>query len=151
MSRKLSTHPRASSHSAVLPAAGRVVYAAVAFLALAGVADALYLTLLHITGQSAVCGGSATCSEVLASKYSHLGAVPVAGLGLIGYFAIFSCAVFALFGWVKSRLMLPVLVGLMFLGTLWFLYVQAFLLHQYCRFCLLSAESNVLASPQSTQ
>jgi uncharacterized membrane protein len=27
----------------------------------------------------------------------------------------------------------------MFLATLWFLYVQAFLLHAYCRYCLLSA------------
>jgi len=29
--------------------------------------------------------------------------------------------------------------GAMFLGTLWFLYVQAFLLHAYCRYCLFSA------------
>jgi uncharacterized membrane protein len=27
----------------------------------------------------------------------------------------------------------------MFLATLWFLYVQAFLLHAYCRYCLFSA------------
>jgi uncharacterized membrane protein len=27
----------------------------------------------------------------------------------------------------------------MFLATLWFLYVQAFVLHAYCRYCLFSA------------
>jgi uncharacterized membrane protein len=27
----------------------------------------------------------------------------------------------------------------MFAATLWFLYVQAFLLHAYCRYCLFSA------------
>jgi uncharacterized membrane protein len=30
-------------------------------------------------------------------------------------------------------------VTAMFLATLWFLYVQAFLLHAYCRYCLFSA------------
>jgi uncharacterized membrane protein len=32
----------------------------------------------------------------------------------------------------------------MFLATLWFLYVQAFLLHAYCRYCLLSAAMTFL-------
>jgi len=32
----------------------------------------------------------------------------------------------------------------MFLGTLWLLYVQAFLLHAYCRFCLFSAATTFL-------
>jgi uncharacterized membrane protein len=31
------------------------------------------------------------------------------------------------------------IVGAMFLATLWFLYVQAFVLHAYCRYCLFSA------------
>jgi uncharacterized membrane protein len=32
----------------------------------------------------------------------------------------------------------------MFLGTVWLLYVQAFLLHAYCRFCLFSAATTFL-------
>lgn len=116
-----------------------IVYTIAAFLALAGIADALYLTVLHVTGQSAVCGGSITCSQVLASKYAHIGPAPIAGLGLLGYFTVFSCAVFAAFSWTRARLWFALAVGLMFLGTLWLLFVQAFLLHQYCRYCLFSA------------
>ncbi len=122
-----------------MPRALVIVYSIVAVLALIGLADALYLTVLHLTGQSAACGDGAECSQVLSSSYSHFGPLPVAGLGLLGYFTVFSLATFAAFGWVKPRRFLPIMVGLMFLGTLWFLYVQAFILHQYCRFCLGSA------------
>lgn len=111
----------------------------VALLALAGLADALYLTVMHLTGQSVLCGGSINCSQVLASKYSHVGPIPTAAFGLIGYFTVFSCATFSAFGWVRARFWLAAVVGLMLIGTLWLLFVQAFLLHQYCRYCLLSA------------
>jgi uncharacterized membrane protein len=45
----------------------------------------------------------------------------------------------------------------MFLATLWFLYVQAFVLHAYCRYCLFSAAITFLlaglliAAPSSQQ
>lgn len=125
------------------PNAAVVVYSLAALLALFGLADALYLTVMDLTGQAAICGGSASCSQVLSSKYSHLGLVPVAGIGLLSYFTVFSCAVFAAFGRGRARLFLNLAVTLMFLGTLWFLYVQAFLLHQYCRYCLFSAAITV--------
>lgn len=125
------------------PDAATIVYSLAALLALAGIADALYLTVLDLTGQAAVCGGSASCSQVLSSKYSHLGPIPVAGLGLVAYFIVFSCAIFAAFGRDRARLILNLMVALMFLATLWFLYVQAFVLHQYCRYCLLSAAITV--------
>ncbi len=121
------------------PDAATIVYSLAALLALAGLADALYLTVLDLSGQAAACGGSASCSEVLSSKYSHFGPIPVAALGLLAYFTVFSSAVLAVFGRGRARLILNLTVGLMFLGTLWFLYVQAFVLHQYCRYCLLSA------------
>ena len=134
-SREESTRP---------PKSVMIVYSIAAVLALCGIADSLYLTVLHITGQSALCGGAAACSEVLASKYAHLGAVPVAGIGLLGYFAVFSCAVFAACGYARSRFFFAIAVSVMFLGSLWFLSVQAFILHQYCRFCLLSAAITLL-------
>jgi uncharacterized membrane protein len=125
------------------PDAAVVVYSLAALLALLGFADALYLTVMDLTGQVAICGGSASCSQVLSSKYSHLGPVPVAGIGLISYFTVFTSAVFAAFGRARARFFLNLAVTLMFLGTLWFLYVQAFLLHQYCRYCLFSAAITV--------
>ena len=122
-----------------MPKSVVIAYTIAAILALAGLSDAIYLTILHITGQSAACGGSASCSQVLASKYAHIGAIPVAGFGVVAYFAAFSCAVFAAFSYLKARTRFAIIVALMFAGTLWFLYLQSFVLHAYCRYCLFSA------------
>jgi uncharacterized membrane protein len=116
-----------------------IVYMLVSLFALGGLADALYLTVMHVTGQAVLCGDSISCSQVLASKYSHVGPIPTAAFGLIGYFTVFTCATFSAFGWVRARFWLALVVGLMLIGTLWLLFVQAFLLHQYCRYCLFSA------------
>lgn len=130
---------RQSSATPTLSRGSIVSYTIVALLALAGLSDALYLTVMHLTGQSVLCGGSISCSDVLASKYSHIGPIPIAALGLIGYFTVFSCATFSAFGWGRARMCLTVVVGFMLMGTLWLLFVQSFLLHQYCRYCLFSA------------
>lgn len=116
-----------------------IVYALGALFALAGLADATYLTAQYLTGETAVCGGSADCFKVLGSAYSKIGRVPVAALGVLGYFAAFTFAVFAAFGYSRSRKFFAVAVGAMFAGTLWFLYAQTFLLHAFCRYCLFSA------------
>ncbi len=111
----------------------------VAIVSLAGLADATYLTVQALTGETLSCGGSPDCFLVLGSKYSRIGRIPVAGLGALAYFSVFSFATFAGFGYLRARTFLLLTVGAMFLSTLWFLYVQAFLLHAYCRYCLFSA------------
>ena len=60
-------------------------------------------------------------------------------LGAAAYLSVFTFATFAAFGYARARTLLIPTVGAMFLATLWFLYVQAFLLHAYCRYCLFSA------------
>jgi uncharacterized membrane protein len=128
-----------NSKARAVPRAQIVVYSLAALLALAGIADATYLTVQSLTGETAVCGGSADCFRVLGSSYSKIGPVPVAGVGTIAYFAAFSFAVFAAFGYLRAQKFFAILVGAMFAGTLWFLFVQAFLLHAFCRYCLFSA------------
>lgn len=116
-----------------------VIYTIAALICLGGLAETTYLTVAHFTGETVACGGSSACSDVLGSKYATLGRVPLAGFGALAYFAAFSCAVLAGFGYVRARLFFGVVVGAMFLVTLWLLYVQAFLLHTFCRYCLVSA------------
>jgi uncharacterized membrane protein len=58
---------------------------------------------------------------------------------MLAYFSVFSFATFVAFGYGRARIFLTLTVGAMFLATLWLLYVQAFLLHAYCRYCLFSA------------
>ena len=114
--------------------------AAVALIALVGLADAAYLTVEHITGRSVRCMIVSGCDEVLQSRYATVAAgVPVAALGALAYFTVFSLATLAAFGYSGARRLIAPLVAVMFLATLWFFYLQAFVIRAFCAYCLLSA------------
>ena len=115
------------------------LYIAMALVALAGLADAIYLTVQHVTGQSVRCTVISGCSEVLSSPYSSFNGIPLALIGAAAYFAVFSLATLAAFGYPLVGKLLPILVGLMFLTTLWLIYLQAIVICHFCQFCLLSA------------
>ena len=119
-------------------------YIVVAALSLVGLADAIYLTIEHITGQSVRCTIIAGCSEVLSSSYAVISGIPVAMIGAVAYFTVFSLAILYLFGYRFTHLLLLILVGGMFICTLWFLYLQAFVIKAFCQFCLLSAAVTTL-------
>jgi uncharacterized membrane protein len=116
-----------------------ILYTAVAIVSLAGLADATFLTVQALTGETLTCGGSPDCFRVLGSSYAKVGGVPVALFGAFAYFSVFTLATFAACDHVRAGKFLTLIVGVMFLATLWLLYVQAFLLHAYCRYCLFSA------------
>ncbi len=122
------------------PLRGRLIlYSIAAFFCLLGLADATYLGVLALTGETAACSGQAGCSEVLGSAYAKIGGIPVALFGVAGYFTAFTFATFAVFDSDRARKFFALTVGAMFAATLWFLYVQAFVLHAFCRYCLFSA------------
>jgi uncharacterized membrane protein len=123
----------AGSRSRIVP------YAVAALISLVGLADATYLTVQSLTGETLVCGGSADCFRVLGSVYARIAGIPVAAFGVVGYFGAFSLATFAAFGYARARKFLALIVWAMFAVTLWFLFVQAFMLHAFCRYCLFSA------------
>jgi uncharacterized membrane protein len=136
---------------------GQVVISTIAaFIALAGLVDATYLAVIALSGETAASGGSTGCFEVLGSAYAKIAGVPVAALGVLGYFAAFSLATLAGFGYKRARSLFAWTVWTMFAMTLWLLYVQAFLLHNFCRYCLFSAALTfllaglVVASPAAT-
>jgi uncharacterized membrane protein len=110
-----------------------------ACLALIGLADAIYLTVQHVTGQSVRCTIVSGCSEVLSSPYASFNGVPLALIGAIAYFTVFSLATLAAFGYPLVGKLLAVVTTLMFLTTLWLFYLQAFVIGHFCQFCLLSA------------
>ena len=110
-----------------------------ALVSLVGLADAIYLTVEHVTGQSLRCTIISGCSEVLSSRYAQVGPVPLAAIGAASYFVVFSLAILAAFGYPFARPLLRIVLGLMFLATLWLLYLQAFVIHHFCQYCLLSA------------
>jgi len=126
-----------------------------AVISLAGLADATYLTVTHLTGDDLVCGSSWGCSAVLSSVYASFAGIPTAAFGALAYFVAFSSATLAVFGYARARTLLMLVVMAMFGATLWLLYLQAFILHAFCPFCLLSAALTfllagiVVATPSS--
>src|SRR5438105_7886217 len=85
------------------------------------------------------CVASSGCQDVLSSQYAAIGPVPLAAVGALAYFVVFSVALLAAFGYAKSRPLFALIVVLMFGTTLWLLYLQAFVLHAFCDYCLFSA------------
>ena len=116
-----------------------IFYSAAALISMVGLAEATYLTAIFLSGETAVCGGSADCFQVLGSSYAKIGPVPVSGLGALAYFGVFTFATFAGFGYARARQFFTWTVTAMFCMTLWLLFVQAFRLHAFCRYCLFSA------------
>lgn len=115
------------------------LYITAAVVSLIGLTDAIYLTVEHVTGQSVRCTIIAGCSEVLSSQYAVVAGVPLAAVGAAAYFTVFSLAILAAFGYRIAGTLLTLVVLLMFLVSLWLIYLQAFVIHAFCQFCLLSA------------
>jgi uncharacterized membrane protein len=122
-----------------MTSAGQRLYGIAAAVSLVGLGDAIYLTVEHLTGQSVRCTIIHGCSEVLSSSYAVVAGVPLAVIGAAAYFSVFSLAILAAFGYRLAGTLLTALVGIMFLMTLWLTFLQAFVIHHFCQFCLLSA------------
>ena len=132
----------AASPSTIEPSGSRprqIIYTLAAILSLVGLAEATYLTALHLAGAHVTCVTAANCSAVLGSAYASFRGIPLAAVGAVGYFAAFSFAILAAFHYRRAATFLALTVSAMFLSTLWLLYLQAFVLHAFCDYCLFSA------------
>jgi uncharacterized membrane protein len=120
-------------------------------IALIGFADASYLTIEHYKNVIPPCTTSG-CATVLTSAYSAVLGVPVSLLGAIYYLALligtFVYLEAALVGKdlrehhhsILKWIFIATVLGMA--ASLWFLYVQAFVIHSYCQYCLGSAGSS---------
>jgi len=108
-----------------------------ALVAVVGLADSGYLTVKHLRGDYVRCDSD--CSAVLGSKYAEVAGVPLAGIGAVAYFAVLVAAVLAAIGLRRARRVVAFLAILMAFISLWLVYLQAFIIHSFCKYCLLSA------------
>lgn len=122
----------------------KYLYITAALLSLIGLADAIYLTVEHLAGRAVQCTITSGCEEVLSSAYATVGPVPLAALGAVAYFSVFSLAILAAFGNRGAGNFLLYVVGLMLAVSIYLLVLQAFVLHAFCQFCLLSAAVTLL-------
>jgi uncharacterized membrane protein len=109
-------------------------------LGIIGLGIASYLTWSHLFSQETAClaGAGWNCELVQHSYYSTLGPIPVAYLGLAGYIAIF--VVLLLESQIpRARIVIFAftLFGLLFSGYL--TSIEAFVLHAWCIWCVMSA------------
>jgi uncharacterized membrane protein len=106
-------------------------------LALVGIGVAAYLTYVHYAGLQPFCaGGAHGCERVQSSSYARLAGVPIALLGLAVYLAI---AVALVAPGERARLAAAALAvsGLGF--SLYLTYLELFVIHAICQWCVASA------------
>lgn len=117
----------------------------VAALAFAGIFVALYLTLtkLGLLGGGALVCAVGSCEVVNASRWATFLGLPVAVWGLGYYLVTFTVAVVSL----QERFgdSIQISRGLVFLGatgflfSAWLTYLELFVIHAICQWCVVSA------------
>ena len=114
-------------------------------VSLVGFLDSAYLAAKHFFGSPVTCFIVEGCETVTTSRFATVAGIPVALLGAFYYLGIFLLAVAyldtkrAAFMKLAARL---TFVG--FLASLWFIYVQAFVLEAWCIYCLVSATRSTI-------
>ena len=117
---------------------------AIALLALVGFFVALYLWL-HALGYGGAikCGASGGCEVVQTSQWAVFLGLPVAFYGVVGYVAVFGVALAALRPAALAErswnVLLAGLTSVGFLFTVYLTYLELFVIHAICRWCVGSA------------
>ncbi|HVB19911.1 MAG TPA: vitamin K epoxide reductase family protein [Candidatus Paceibacterota bacterium] len=111
-------------------------------LAFCGLADSAYLAQHEISGAPLICNiqNLSGCNIVAASQYSRLFGVPLAEYGVVFYGVLFVLAALELV--IFDRLLRRVLQAASLIGvvaSLYFSFVQMFLIGAFCIYCLTSA------------
>jgi uncharacterized membrane protein len=111
---------------------------AIAFAAFLGMIDTFYVSIKHAQGP-VPCHVTMGCEEVLNSRYSEVSGIPISWVGLVFYLCVFSGTVFEISGVMRTRGLIFAAALAAFLVSLALFVIQAFVLHAFCEYCLLSA------------
>ena len=115
----------------------------VALVALTGVFVALYLTLYKLGYIGTLACAIGSCETVQTSKWATLFGFPVGAWGVGYYIAVLAIALLGLTPrWADSRGLSDVLLvvttfGLLF--SIWLTYLELFVIHAICQWCVVSA------------
>jgi uncharacterized membrane protein len=114
-----------------------------ALLAVVGICIALYLTLYKVGVIGVLSCSIGSCETVNTSKWSMLLGLPIAAWGLAAYVALL---VLAMIGSGESReesvpiaRLLVALSGWSVLFSAWLTYLELFVIHAICIWCISSA------------
>jgi uncharacterized membrane protein len=114
-----------------------------ALLAVVGICIALYLTLYKVGVIGVLSCSIGSCETVNTSKWSMLLGIPIAAWGLAAYVALL---LLAMVGSGEAReesvpiaRMLVALAGWSVLFSAWLTYLELFVIHAICIWCVTSA------------
>ncbi len=118
-----------------------IVFIVIAFI---GFADATFLTIEHFGNRIPPCTTDG-CETVLTSAFATIGGIPVALMGAIYYLALL--ILLLLYLDVKKEVFLRIaflLATLGFIASIYFFILQAFVIHAFCQYCIISGLTSTL-------
>jgi uncharacterized membrane protein len=122
----------------------RILQYAAVVIALAGLADSIYLTIHHYNGEAVPCSITGGCETVLTSIYAEIFGVPLGLYGAAAYFTAFALALLAVYGNALTWKLYGAITAAMFAFSCWLIFVQWHYINAFCQFCLLSALTSTI-------
>ncbi len=110
-----------------------------------GFLDATYLTANHYIDAPLPCSVLEGCEQVTNSEYSVVFGIPVALGGALYYLLILILSI-AYFDTRRRGLLHAIIpfTALGFLASVWFVYLQLFVINAICLYCMLSALTSTI-------
>ena len=119
-----------------------------AVLALFGVLISIYMLLYHVGMIGSIVCGTGGCETVQNSPWSSFLGIPVPLIGLLGYAALLATALLGLQPRMLAdrRVALILLAGALiaFAFSAYLTWLEAFVIHAWCRWCIASAVLTLL-------
>lgn len=114
-------------------------------IGLIGFIDSAYLAIEHFRGVIPPCTITANCDLVLTSKYAEFLGIPVALFGALFYLLVTAGAFAYLEGKHEKIFRYSQLITVFgLLASIWFVFLQVFILHSYCLYCMVSATTSTV-------
>lgn len=116
---------------------------AIALLALAGLLISSYLTMYKVGLLGEIQCTIGGCEKVQTSRWATFLGLPVSAWGLGAYVTLLAIAILGIQPrWVRARWVALALFGISAVGvafSAWLTYLEAFVIHAWCQWCVISA------------
>ena len=116
-------------------------------LAILGLVDTLYLVYQHYKKKPLICPVDHDCSVVTESKWNKIFFVRNDILGLLFYIGLLVAILITIFSpnlIPNLYLLITIATGLGLLGSIFLVYIQLYVIKDYCFYCMVSAIINLL-------
>ena len=112
-------------------------------LSILGLIDAIYLALIKFLAKPEMClEGVGDCWSVNTSPYSTIYGIPVSIFGAMAYIVLIAIMIFELKNLKYQDILIKLAFGITtagFLFSLYLTYLELFVIHAICPFCVVSA------------